>query len=190
MGTPARHLAHQASYRRAFRGEIKIVNRRFDDRLNSRVQNFGADDPPPGLWHEPGHAPIFAVATKQAVTVGTTDAQLPRRRLDQRLVDLVRGGESRNDPYALLADRPDVSVIVMQVNQTGQSTTPSWRFESTVYGNCLLFKENSAPKKASKVRRSGWSESTLQRNLTPAARACCTGSARTSVRCWTWCRPF
>jgi hypothetical protein len=59
-----------------------------------------------------------------------------------------------------------VSVIFIQVDQTGQPITPSWRFESTVYGNSLLFKENSASKKASKVTRSGWSESTLQRNLT------------------------
>jgi hypothetical protein len=61
-----------------------------------------------------------------------------------------------------------VSVIFIQVDQTGQPITPSWRLESTVYGNSLPFKENPASKKASKVRRSSWSESTLQRNLTAA----------------------
>src|SRR5271166_5271776 len=59
-------------------------------------QNFGADDAPPSLRHEPGHACIFAVAPEQAVTVGATDTELPRRRLDRRLIRLLRGGECRS----------------------------------------------------------------------------------------------
>jgi hypothetical protein len=62
---------------------------------------------------------------------------------------------------------PDVGVVLVKVDQTGQPRTPSGKFESTIYGKCLLFKENSASPIASRPRSSVGQESTLQRKLTP-----------------------
>ena len=71
-----------------------------------------------------------------------------------------------NDLDALLADRPDVGVVLVKVDQTGQPRTPSRKFKSTVYGKCLLLKENSASPIASIPKSSAGQESTLQGKLT------------------------
>jgi len=72
-----------------------------------------------------------------------------------------------NDLDALLADRPDVGVVLVKVDQTGQPRTPSRKFKSTVYGKCLLLKENPASPIASIPKSTAGQESTLQRKLTP-----------------------